>query len=353
MFNDKETIAELKSLNKPILIYGNSTHSQSIKNILAREGLQTVAFVVDENYYVEDKFIDGIKVESIADYADKFENYSLVNGFNNVLKSQVVMTNNPLLMKTKIYMIWNVGFSWTINNEYLKINEEIINEMNLELGDELSKQTFKAILKAKSTGEYEDALKVAVGNQYFNELTYEREPNGEVFVDCGAYDGDTILKFNQFVNGKCEKFYAFEPSEENCSMLKRNTSMLENAVIVRGGVWNKRDTLYFNVNSTASTISESATENKIEVYPIDEVVGNDKVTFIKMDIEGSELKALEGAKETIKHNLPKLAICTYHRRDDLIDIYRFMKQFESYKVYLRQHAYAAVETVMYGIPINK
>ena len=111
------------------------------------------------------------------------------------------------------------------------------------------------------------------------------------------------------------------------------------------------------MNSTASSISDSATENKIEVYTIDEIVKDSKVTFIKMDVEGSEVKALKGSEHTIKNNFPKLAICTYHKKDDIINVYNYIKQFETskkkYKIFLRQHAYAGVETVLYAIPTYK
>ena len=76
-----------------------------------------------------------------------------------------------------------------------------------------------------------------------------------------------------------------------------------------------------------------------------------------MDIEGSEVPALKGCENTIKNNLPKLAICTYHKKDDLIEIYNYLKNFETpnkkYKFFLRQHSYAGIETVLYAIPVRK
>ena len=73
-----------------------------------------------------------------------------------------------------------------------------------------------------------------------------------------------------------------------------------------------------------------------------------------MDIEGSELEALQGAAKTIKKNMPKLAICCYHKKNDIVDLYHCVEQFgnsqERYQIYLRHHSNGACETVLYAIP---
>ena len=69
-----------------------------------------------------------------------------------------------------------------------------------------------------------------------------------------------------------------------------------------------------------------------------------------MDIEGAELEALKGAKETIKRNHPKLAICVYHKPEDIVDIPKFILELDpEYKLYLRHYSDNAGETVLYAI----
>lgn len=83
---------------------------------------------------------------------------------------------------------------------------------------------------------------------------------------------------------------------------------------------------------------------------IDEIVGNDRVSFIKMDIEGAELKALEGAKETILRNAPKLAICIYHKYEDICEIGNYvLKLNPNYKLYIRHYTTCMWETVLYAV----
>ncbi len=90
----------------------------------------------------------------------------------------------------------------------------------------------------------------------------------------------------------------------------------------------------------------------IAVDTIDNLVEDENVNFIKMDIEGSELKALQGAAKTIKKNKPTLTICVYHKPEDLITIPQYIRSLNnSYKFYLRMHgAVVPQELVLYAIP---
>lgn len=80
---------------------------------------------------------------------------------------------------------------------------------------------------------------------------------------------------------------------------------------------------------------------------MDDVVRDEKVTFLKFDIEGSELKGLIGAKETIRKNRPDLAICVYHKREDLYTIPNYILNLcPDYKIYLRHYQLSKYETVL-------
>ena len=83
---------------------------------------------------------------------------------------------------------------------------------------------------------------------------------------------------------------------------------------------------------------------------IDNITAGDKVSFIKMDIEGAELDALKGAEQTIKKVHPKLAISAYHKFEDLLEIPQFIQVIDSsYKFYLRRHSHLVHELVLYAL----
>ena len=72
-----------------------------------------------------------------------------------------------------------------------------------------------------------------------------------------------------------------------------------------------------------------------------------------MDIEGSEKKAIIGAKEHIKKEFPKMAISIYHSNSDLVEIYKLIKDLQpNYKFYLRYYGlkYFPTDYILYCIP---
>lgn len=177
----------------------------------------------------------------------------------------------------------------------------------------------------------------------------------EVFVDGGCYDCESDFLFMKWCNGKFNKVYAFEPDEFNFKKCKEILyhKDLKDIHLYRNGLWNKKETLYFNMRKDQrSMIIDLETEDSIviEGITLDEVVGNDQVTFIKMDIEGSELKALIGARNTIIENRPKLAISIYHKSDDILDIPNYILSLhDDYKLYLRHYSFGIEDTVLYAV----
>lgn len=187
--------------------------------------------------------------------------------------------------------------------------------------------------------------------QYFCDLI--NIDKNEVFVDCGAYNGDTLFQFKNLTNGNYKRIYAFEPGEDNYSNLCKNTLCMHDVKLIKKGVWKNNATFKFKEDETNSVLSEDG-DIKINVTSIDNTICSDMVTFIKMDIEGSELMALVGAKNTIKRCMPKLAICVYHKKEDMITIPQYISKFSSenkkYNLYLRHHSLSSNETVLYAIP---
>lgn len=173
-------------------------------------------------------------------------------------------------------------------------------------------------------------------------------------MDCGAYTGDTIEGYVNFSGDNHGKIFAIEADPDNfikCESFIHQQGY-DNVELINCGVWNERGQLSFNSKGDmGSSISKSG-DIIVPIDTIDNLVGNEKISLIKMDIEGAELKALQGAAETIKNNKPALAICVYHRRADLITIPQFIKNIHSdYKMYIRKHDMASLyDLVLYAIP---
>nr|WP_302136129.1 FkbM family methyltransferase [uncultured Schaedlerella sp.] len=354
--SDEEIVQELKKSKKPILIYGCANHAELVLDYLLENNLEIDAFIVDSQYYKNNFYIRGIEVKDIAEYSNNLDKYNLVIGFCDPVKTQFLIYNSVIL-KSQFYLLWEPHCMYEWDEGYLKKNWNKIENVYQNLSDSISKNILDELINAKLTGWGKRLLYLADNRQYFNELTFCQNSENEVYVDCGAYIGDTIMKYASFTNGKYRKIYAFEPNKQNMLELNENVASLSNIEIINSGTWSERSILQFEEKGSASQIVNQGGKIMIPVITIDEVVNDDKVSFIKMDVEGSELESLKGAQCTISRNMPKLAICCYHKRDDILELYHYIKSFDNEKIkskfYLRHHSNSVYETVLYAIPVKQ
>ena len=177
------------------------------------------------------------------------------------------------------------------------------------------------------------------GKQY---LDFFKPYDRETIIDLGSYDGNTDVEFLEWC--KNSKIYAFEPIPANYKNIEDNIlrRKLEGQVFLIKKAAGDTDTeVYFSENGDSSQIMFDSNEHSVRVSQtkIDTVI-DEKITFIKMDIEGSELRALKGAKNTIKKCKPRLAICIYHRMSDLYDIPNYILSLEpNYRFAIRHYRF--------------
>lgn len=186
--------------------------------------------------------------------------------------------------------------------------------------------------------------------QYFDLPVLTKQEN-EVFVDCGCFDGENSLMFTKWASNTKNKIYAFEPDLQNVSKCKEYfaDNNIQNYELIPKGVWSGDTNLCFEANGNEGSKLSDKGEIVIPVTSIDSAIEG-KVTFIKMDIEGSEYEALIGAKNHIEKYKPKLAISIYHKPEDIWKIPNLILSFNSnYKFYLRHYSLSSEETVLYAI----
>lgn len=190
-------------------------------------------------------------------------------------------------------------------------------------------------------------LRADLGWQYFD-LPYFSHDAQEVFVDCGCHIGESSHDFIKWCNGVYKKIYAFEPDRQGFACCRQNMQNIKSLQLIPKGVYSGTATLKFHENGGASRIEENGSVS-VEVISVDQALGGDRATFIKMDIEGAELSALRGAEKTIQVHYPKLAICIYHKLTDLIEIAEYlMRTAPEYRYAIRMYATSFSETVLYA-----
>ncbi len=203
--------------------------------------------------------------------------------------------------------------------------------------------------------------------------------SNESFVDAGAYDGDTLYKFIQNTNMNFDRVFLFEPDKNNFKLLdnqisnKLLVSKIDDSVetvelgnivdqinLYNLGVYDKSSVLSFNGNLLkASHVTGNLDMNLkdhnyykdiIEVVKLDDFLENKNITYIKMDIEGSEYEAVKGASNIISKYKPKLAICIYHTENHLWDIPILIKKLNpNYKIYMRHYNSNLWDTICYAV----
>lgn len=225
------------------------------------------------------------------------------------------------------------------------------------LSDAKSREEFAAQLQWRCTLDYEclPAPDPSIDTYFPPDLV--RLTSEEVLVDCGAFDGDSIRMFLERTGNSFRHIYAVEPDPKNRTALNSHLSLLPadqrgRISILPYGVSNRNETVSFNVTGTAgSRITAGAGTTTIEVRKLDDLLDGPPPSFIKMDIEGAEPYAIEGATETIRKARPIIAACAYHKCEHLWTLPVLMKAaLPEYRIFLRRYAEECWEMVYYAIP---
>lgn len=234
---------------------------------------------------------------------------------------------------------------------FFENNKERIN-LNIELFEDIeSKTIYEKAIRYRCTHLLRDRPPYCKEKEYFNSIT----PIGqdEILIDCGGFSGDSVLQFVDFSSNCYSKIVSFEPDSVNYQIELKNLANVEKCKIFNLGVWEKETQLFFEeINTAGSKVDlNNKNGNIINVIEIDSFEECKNASFIKMDIEGSELQALCGARNTIKNNRPILTICIYHSDEDMLSIPEWMRNnLDNYCFYCRHHSYYQQETILYAIP---
>jgi len=178
----------------------------------------------------------------------------------------------------------------------------------------------RALMDAEGKQEFDRQMQLRLGNacgqlidsgvQYFPGDLF-RLGRKEVFVDCGAFDGDTIAEFRRATADDFTEIVAFEPDPQNFSALQRSINGDPRIRLRPHGTGARTETARFILSGTGSRVSSDG-DWEVKIVTLDDALEGIAPTYMKFDIEGSELDALDGGEETIEHHRPKMAVCLYH-----------------------------------------
>uniref|UniRef100_UPI0040562AED FkbM family methyltransferase n=1 Tax=Acetatifactor sp. TaxID=1872090 RepID=UPI0040562AED len=327
-----------------IVIFGAGEVGHKVYEKL--NGLRIVAFA---DNYLCNRMDERTGLE-VIDQKTLMGNYGdalvLVSAFREEMNNAIILQLKQAGFVEK--QIVNAGIiGKALELSFLEAHKDEYSKVYALLGDELSKKTYLERLKFSYLGMDLSEIARPVTKNYFNDGVTLSEK--EVYIDCGGYIGDTAQKFIETVRGKYKKIVIFEPEPDKAKDIAKNLSGHEYELIQKG-VWSSNTILSFRRDvGGGSCIDESGT-TQIKLTSLDETVRKYVPTYIKMDIEGAEKEALLGSKEIIREYKPKLAICIYHKPEDLYELPLLMKELNpEYHFIVRHYSNDWYDTVCYAV----
>lgn len=341
----------------PVIIYGAGTTGRRVLALLKRYGIKV-------GYFLDHKAGPGVSVEDIPVVRPDDPN---VDKSSEVIVALFSHTSDVVSV---LALLKQIGFKKIIPYTELFLNfadelpqhywlgptvsyvsaaAEILQTLDM-FEDQHSRDLFLSFLELRLTG---DPALMPVPN--IEDIYFPADVAGiskpEHFIDCGAFNGDTLmLARNRF--GRLKSVRAFEPDPDNYRRLidlNKEFVFSDDTILAPYGVWSSAQRLNFKTDGSLASGISSEGNNFIQCVALDEYLDGYKPTFIKMDIEGSELEALKGSKKMISAK-PNLAISVYHHPQHLWEVPLFIKSLTpGYKYYLRSHGYSGYDTVFYAI----
>lgn len=336
----------LKTAKKPIVLYGMGNGADKIIRVLEENDIRFSGIFASDGFQ-RDKLFHGMKIESYSDLKERFGDMIVLLCFGSQ-RSEVIENVKRISREQELYApeVPVIG-GGLFNLEYYEKNKARFDEIYAALADEKSKQTFLNVIKYKISGKLQYLFECeADENEPYNSFLDNRQK--ERFLDLGAYNGDTALDF-AYRFPDYEKIIAVEPDKKTFKKLTANTQSLD-IVCHNVCISDFTGKGKFSMNAGRnSIISESGTETQF--FTVDDLVQKEKITFIKMDVEGEERNTITGAKNTILTHKPRMLISAYHRTEDLFSIPEAVFSIrKDYKIYMRHFvSLPAWDTVYYFV----
>ena len=349
LFTDKPGVwNELKTSEKPVVLYGMGDGADKVLAAFERFGIRAEAVMASDGF-VRGQSFHGFVVKKLSDLEAEYGDFTVVLCFASQLPD-VIDTIKNVAVRHRLIVPSVPAFGDKIfDNEFIAENADNMNRAYELLEDDLSRRVFENALLFYRTGDIAllDPITTDKDEAFENILKLGKN---EVYLDLGAYNGDTVEEFLRYTGGRYKKITALEPNAKNYKKLYENCSALENAELLRLGAWSEKSTLIFNNKAGRnSAVAEKGVETQVDA--VDNILGGGNVTYIKADVEGADHETLLGMKNTLKTRKPKLNFAAYHRFEDIFRLPMLVYEMNpEYKIYLRHHPYIpAWDTNLYCV----
>jgi FkbM family methyltransferase len=349
----------------PVLIMGTGHLGEWALGGLRGSGVEPVAFC-DNNSQRWGATVQGLTVMSPEEAMSRYKDPAVVIAIYNPSKPRLQLRqlgcSRIVPYPVVFWKCWNTmpkEDRLELPQRILARHEEFAAAYDL-LSDDRSRREFAAQIRWRCL--LDDGCLPApdpAAAMYYPRDLIRLKPD-ETLVDCGAFDGDSIREFLRVADNRFHHIYGLEADPGNAEALRRYHSTLEpkmarRITLIPVAVGKQDGTVRFAAEGiVGSKVVETGPGIEVNCRRLDGLLAGAAPTFIKMDIEGAELDALDGTKEIIARHQPIMAVCAYHKCDHLWIIPQLLRAANAdYRIFLRRYAEDCWETVYYAVPSER
>lgn len=339
-----------------LAILGAADEGRRLAGLCRAHGI-AVAALLDDNPRRQGTEVEGIVVRPTTGLAEIEPDVPLVIASHRVLlaldRLGAAATERPVAPFALLQAGWPDRFPPHMFHdgllEDLAASGARYRALADSLADDLSRRVLDAVIGYRLSMDAE-VMRPFVDWGLYQPTGLPPLRGDEVYVDGGAYDGDSVRLFIKRVGDSFARVVAFEPDPATFQRLAASFAGDSRVEPVNAGLYSAKTVLRFDDAGTRGSLLAEGGGVEVPVVALDEVLNGDRVTTIKMNIEGAELDALQGARRSIQRWRPRLAISAYHRPSDLWRIPEAIQGLDpGYRLHYRQHDGGIIETVCYAL----
>lgn len=341
---------KLQQADKPIVIYGMGNGADHILAVFETLGVQAADFFASDAF-VRGHSFHGVRVKKFSEIQELYEDFVIVVAFavqdRPTMDYICSLAERYELYAPDLPVVGNVLF----DRDFLAAHMDEAEAVYRKLADEKSREVYYDLMAYKLTGRLDILMKTESDRA---EVLRELLPLGENegYADLGAYNGDTVAEFLSMTSGSFSSIHAMEPDPKNHKkMVTRAENMGiypdERVHLHNIAAWKEAATLHFAAKAGRNS-AVTAAGREIPADALDHLVHGDAISFMKLDVEGSEYEALLGAAETIRRCRPRILLSAYHLSRDLFALPQLIESIApDYRFYLRRFPYIPAWEINY------
>lgn len=338
--NDTGVWQALKNSRKPVVLYGMGDGADKVLSAFEHYGICAAAVMASDEFVRGQQF-HGFTVKKLSQLEEEFGDFVIALCFASQLP-EVMQTIKAVAARHKTLVPSVPVFGdKRFDDDFVNRYAAQINRAYALLDDDLSRRVYENVLRFYYSGELSllDDVTTEKSEAFKNILQLGQN---EVYVDLGAYNGDTIEEFLYYTGGNFRKIVALEPNEKNFEKLKlycEERQITGKTELWQLGAWSKTATLTFNNKAgRSSAIADHGVETRVAA--VDAVLCGTAAGYVKADVEGADYETILGMEKTLRQFQPKLNFAAYHRFEDIFRLPILLHQLQpQYRIFLRHHPY--------------